>query len=82
MVIIRLSRKGSKNRPFYQITVSDRRNSRDGKFIENIGYFNPILKKNNKTHINLNLNRINYWISCGAQISNRVNNLLKKFKNN
>lgn len=79
MVIIRLSRKGVKKRPFYQIIVSDNRNSRDGKFIERLGFLNPI--KNVKTkNLNISLERINYWINQGAKISKRVLTLIKYAK--
>lgn len=77
MVRIRLSRVGSRNRPFYHIIVSDKRNSRNGKFIEKIGFFNPIyLGKSVK--LNFNLNRLNYWISVGAKMSSRVKILIRK----
>lgn len=76
MVRIRLSRVGSKNRPFYHIIVCDKRSARNGRFIEKIGFFNPIsLGKSIK--FKFNLNRLNYWISVGAKISNRVKMLIK-----
>ncbi|QTM69178.1 30S ribosomal protein S16 [Buchnera aphidicola (Hormaphis cornu)] len=84
MVKIRLARHGSKKRPFYKIVVADNRFSRNGRFIEKIGYFNPIANVTNKEQLNLHLNdiRIQYWIKKGAQISNRVKSLLKKIKLN
>ncbi|UDG79256.1 30S ribosomal protein S16 [Candidatus Ecksteinia adelgidicola] len=77
MVKIRLSRNGSKKRPFYQVVVTDSRNSRDGRFIERIGFFNPFASGQTQA-LYLKLNRIIYWISVGAHISNRVQTLIKK----
>ncbi|QJC37084.1 30S ribosomal protein S16 [Enterobacteriaceae endosymbiont of Donacia vulgaris] len=79
MVKIRLSRKGIKKKPFYQIVVTDSRNSRDGYFIEKLGYFNPLgLHKNIKKKIlKFNRDRINFWLSKGAVLSKRVNSLIK-----
>ncbi|WMY95156.1 MAG: 30S ribosomal protein S16 [Arsenophonus sp.] len=79
MVTIRLARRGAKKRPFYQVVVTDSRNARDGRFIEQIGFFNPIASGKTKK-ISLKLERINYWISVGAQISDRVVTLIKKNK--
>lgn len=76
MVRIRLSRVGSKNRPFYHIIVSDKRSARNGKFIEKIGFFNPI-SSGKSVKLKFNLNRLNYWINVGAKISNRVKVLIK-----
>lgn len=80
MVKIRLSRNGSKKKPFYQITVTDSRNARNGNFIEKLGFFNPILK--NKKSMHVKLDRINYWSNKGAKISNRVQYILKKISKN
>lgn len=74
MVKIRLTRKGCKNKPFYQIIVTDSRNARDGRFIEKIGFFNPIKIQFSQ----ININRVNYWVSKGAKISNRVKYIIKK----
>lgn len=76
MVKIRLARYGTKKRPFYKIVVADSRFSRDGRFIENIGYFNPISKNICET-LKCNLNRIIYWKNKGAQVSERVQKLIK-----
>lgn len=76
MVKIRLTRKGCKNKPFYQIVVTDSRNARDGRFIEKIGFFDPIKKQS----IYINMNRVNYWLSKGAQISERVSYIIKKLE--
>ncbi|MDQ1237685.1 MAG: 30S ribosomal protein S16 [Wigglesworthia glossinidia] len=79
MVIIRLSRKGSKNKPFYQIVVSDNRKPRDGKFIEKLGFFNPIVSGKSISHF-LKIERINFWMQKGARISNRVKKLISQYK--
>lgn len=78
MVRVRLTRFGSKKRPFYKIVVSDKRSPRDSKFIEQIGYFNPIASGKEKK-FNLNLIRVKYWINIGAKLSIRVLSLMKKF---
>ena len=76
MVKIRLSRGGSKKRPFYHIVATDSRNPRDGKYIERLGYFNP-RARDNEDDIIIDLERLDYWKSVGAQISDRVLNLIK-----
>lgn len=76
MVVIRLSRGGAKKRPFYHIVVTDKRNSRDGRFIENLGYFNPIAAGKD-TRLSLDIERLQYWIANGAQPSDRVKHLIK-----
>lgn len=77
MVVIRLSRGGAKKRPFYHIVVSDRRDPRDGRCIERIGYFNPAARGKD-IPLNLNMERAQYWMSKGAQPSDRVQSLIKK----
>ena len=79
MVTIRLARGGSKKRPFYHINVADRRRSRDGRFIERIGFFNPIAR-GAEEGIRLDLERFDYWVRQGAQVSNRVVNLAKDYR--
>ncbi len=81
MVSIRLTRGGAKKRPFYHIIVTDSRNRRDGRFIERLGFFNPIAKGNDEP-LRLNLERANYWIGVGAQPSDRVANLIKSYIKN
>ena len=76
MVVIRLSRGGSKKRPFYHIVVQDSRKSRDGRFIERVGFFNPIAK-GNEEKLRVERDRIEHWVSQGAQPSERVASLLK-----
>jgi len=76
MVTIRLSRGGSKNRPFYQIVVTDSRNSRDGRYIERVCFFNP-LARGNEERLRLDNERVDHWKANGAQPSERVAKLIK-----
>ncbi len=76
MVTIRLSRGGAKKRPFYHIVVTDSRNRRDGRYIERLGFFNPVATGKEKK-LQLDLDRADYWIGQGAQPSDRVANLIK-----
>ena len=71
-VAIRLSRGGAKKRPYYKIVVTDARNSRDGKFIERIGSYNPLLPKDSPERVKLDTDRARHWLSVGAQPSDRV----------
>ena len=81
MVVMRLARGGAKKRPFYHIVVTDSRNALNGRFIECIGFFNPIPGPRDKNEtLRLNINRINYWIGHGAQLSQRVSYLIKEYK--
>jgi small subunit ribosomal protein S16 len=79
MVVIRLSRGGAKKRPFYSVVVADRRAARDGRCIERVGYFNPIASGKD-VKLLLNQERIKYWLSLGAQASERVKKLMKNFE--
>ena len=79
MVSIRLSRGGAKKRPFYHIVVTDSRNRRDGRYIERLGFFNPIAT-GGETELNIDLARADYWISRGAAPSDRVASLMKKYR--
>ena len=74
-VRIRLARHGGKKRPFYRIVVADNEAPRDGKFLENVGTYNPLL---DPAEINLKTDRIKYWMSQGAKPSDTVRSLLKK----
>ena len=76
MVTIRLSRGGAKKKPFYHVVVTDSRNGRDGRYIERVGFFNP-MAKGQEVRLNLNNERIQHWISQGAQTSERVGKLMK-----
>ena len=78
MVSIRLSRGGAKKRPFYHIVATDRRNRRDGRYIERLGFFNPIAT-GGETRLKINPDRIKYWLSQGAKPSSRVATLIKEF---
>ena len=71
-VSIRLSRGGAKKRPYYRIVVADSRSSRDGKYLEQIGTYNPLLAKDDPTRVKLNEDRARHWLSVGAQASDRV----------
>ena len=77
MVIIRLARFGAKKSPFYHITVADRTAKRDGKFIERLGFFNPVAK-GGAEGLRLDLDRIDHWISVGAQPTDKVKRLITK----
>ncbi|MCP5206138.1 MAG: 30S ribosomal protein S16 [Hahellaceae bacterium] len=77
MVTIRLSRGGSKKRPFYHLTVSDSRNPRDGRYIERVGFFNP-LARGQEERLRIERERVEYWVGKGAQPSDRVKSLLKE----
>ena len=79
MVVIRLARGGAKKRPFYHIVVTDKRNARDGRYIERLGYFNPIAT-GGETKLHLENDRIDHWVKTGAQLSERVKRLLKDEK--
>jgi small subunit ribosomal protein S16 len=80
MVTIRLARGGAKKKPFYYITVSDQRNARDGRFIERVGFFNPIAR-GKEERLRINLERVQYWSANGAQPSQRVAALIKQAQN-
>ena len=79
MVTIRLSRGGGLKRPFYHIVVTDRRNRRDGRYIERLGFFNPIAAAENEG-LKVDLERADYWFSQGAQASDRVAQLIKQYR--
>lgn len=73
-VKIRLARHGAKKRPYYRIVVADSRKPRDGRFIEEVGRYNPCVHPN---YISFDMDRVNYWIKCGAQPTDTVARLLK-----
>lgn len=79
MVTIRLSRGGAKKRPFYHLTVADSRKSRDGRYIERVGFYNPTAR-GQEERLRVDQVRVDYWISQGAQVSVRVARLLKDLK--
>ena len=77
MVKIRLTRGGAKKRPFYHIIVTDVRSARDGCNIERLGYYNPVAQGNEK-RVELNTERVNHWVSNGAQLTDKVRMLVKE----
>ena len=86
---IRLARGGSKKRPFYRIVAADSRMPRDGRYVEKLGTYNPLLAKDSEDRVKMNLERIQYWLGEGAQVSDRVSRMLeaagvleKKTRNN
>lgn len=74
---IRLARGGSKKRPFYRIVAADSRMPRDGRFIEKLGTYNPLLPKDSEERVKMNLERIQYWMDQGAQPTDRVSRFLE-----
>ena len=86
---IRLARAGSKKRPFYRVVAADSRMPRDGRFIEKLGTYNPLLKKDDNDRVKLNIDKVKDWLSKGAQTTDRISRLLenleilpKKIRNN
>lgn len=79
MVSIRLSRTGAKKRPFYRIVVIDSRKRRDGRYIEKLGFFNPVAQ-GAAPRLSFNLERMEHWVSVGAQASKRVTELAREAK--
>ena len=77
MVKIRLARAGAKKRPFYHVVVADVRSSRDGRFIERVGFYDPIGDAGEEA-VRIDMARVNHWLSAGAQASERVANLIKR----
>ncbi len=80
MLKLRLSMGGTKKRPVYKIVVADSKFPRDGRFIEKLGYFNPLLPKDKKDRVGLESERIKYWLSQGAKPTNRVARILGENK--
>ncbi len=76
MVSIRLSRAGAKKTPFYHLVVSDSRNRRDGRYIERLGYYNPV-GRSHEQNLRVDLERVDHWLSVGAQPTERVAALIK-----
>jgi len=74
---IRLARGGSKKRPFYRIVAADSRMPRDGRFIEKLGTYNPLLPKDNEERVKMNVERIQYWMGQGAKPTDRVSRMLE-----
>ncbi len=78
MVVIRLARSGAKKRPFYNLVVADSRNRRDGRFIERVGYFNPVAPEHDKQSLAIDTDRVAFWQGQGAQLSPTVARLVKR----
>ena len=76
---IRLSRGGAKKRPFYRVVVADSRKARDGRFIERVGSYNPMVPKDHPERFNINEERVKYWLGVGALPTNRVAQYLSTF---
>ena len=79
MVVIRLARGGSKHRPFFNVVVTDSRNRRDGRFIERVGFYNPVANEKQE-RLRFETDRLNHWIAQGAQVSEAVAKLIKDQK--
>src|SRR5262245_45135973 len=75
-VVLRMARAGTKKRPIYHIVAADNRAPRDGRFIERIGFFNPLLPKDNKERLKLDMDKVKGWIAKGAQPSDRIKRFL------
>jgi len=74
---IRLARGGSKKRPFYSIVAADSRMPRDGRFIEKLGTYNPLLAKDSEERVKMNVERVQYWLGEGAQVTDRIARMLE-----
>ena len=74
---IRLARGGSKKRPFYRIVAADSRMPRDGRFVEKLGTYNPLLPKDSEDRVKMNLERVQYWLGEGAQVTDRISRMLE-----
>ena len=79
MVVIRLARGGSKKRPFYNIVATNSRNRRDGRFLERVGFYNPVASGKEET-LRVAFDRVEHWVSTGAQLSPTVDRLVKEAK--
>lgn len=79
MVVIRLARGGAKKRPFFNIVAADKRDRRDGRFIERVGYFNPVASDSEKAIV-INAERLEHWVKNGAKVSDTVARLVKQSK--
>ncbi|SMX43568.1 30S ribosomal protein S16 [Octadecabacter ascidiaceicola] len=74
---IRLARGGSKKRPFYRIVAADSRMPRDGRYVEKLGTYNPLLAKDDENRVQMNMDRVNYWLGEGAQPTDRISRFLE-----
>jgi small subunit ribosomal protein S16 len=80
MVVIRLARGGAKNRPFYNVVVADSRARRDGRFVERVGFYNPMLPKESSDYLRIEMERFTYWKSVGARITPTVARLIRELR--
>jgi len=80
MIVIRLARGGRNKKPFYRVVVADKRFPRDGRFIERLGYYNPVSNLAGDQIIEINIERVEHWVEKGAQITPRVKQLVKRQK--
>lgn len=78
MVIVRLARGGARKRPFYNMVVADSRSTRDGRFIERVGFYNPVATEGQEA-LRIQMDRIKYWQDHGARLSDAVSKLVKRF---
>jgi small subunit ribosomal protein S16 len=78
MVVVRLARGGSKKRPFYNVVAADSRNRRDGRFIERVGFYNPVAGEGQE-NLRIALDRVQHWVDNGAQLSDTVSRLVKEY---
>ena len=79
MVTIRLARHGGKKKPFYHVTVAERSAKRDGRFIERVGFYNPVAR-GREEELRIDLGRVDYWLSTGAQPTDRVSQLVARWR--
>jgi len=79
MVSIRLARSGAKKRPFYHLVAADSRRARGGRYIERLGFYNPLAKEGEEA-ARLDLERVDYWVSVGAQLSERAKKLVESYR--
>ncbi|MEZ5727554.1 MAG: 30S ribosomal protein S16 [Burkholderiaceae bacterium] len=78
MVVIRLARGGAKKRPFYNIVATDKRNRRDGRFLERVGFYNPVAS-GQETELRIQLDRVEHWRARGAEVTDSVARLIREF---
>jgi small subunit ribosomal protein S16 len=80
MIVVRLARGGKKSKPFYRVVVADQRFPRDGRFIERLGYYNPVYNRAGDQVIEIDLERIDHWVKNGAQMTPRVTQIVKRHR--
>ena len=80
MVSIRLARSGAKKRPFYHLVAADSRRARGGRYIERLGFFNPIAIEGKEEGLRIDLDRVDHWVSVGAQLSDRARKLVDSYR--